>query len=820
MEYTLQQIASITRAKLRGKPDEKINKIIIDSRHVVDPTGTLFIAIKGIRNDGHFFIHDLIKKRNIRNFIVASNYQIPNEYSDFNFIIVDNPLYAFHALAADYRSRFNIPIIGITGSNGKTIVKEWLYHILQPYYRITRSPKSYNSQTGVPLSVLNLEPDTTLAIFEAGISQKNEMQNLSRIIQPTIGIFTNIGDAHQENFIDYEEKIVEKLLLFKSCDTLIFCADHELIDKVIKNTSWLNSCRKLTWSTKNKEADLRISAIEQQKGTTRITGLFQKQLISITIPFTDYASIENAIHCWITALYLQIPQSEIQQAMNTLTPVAMRLEQIAGINGCTIINDSYNLDIPSLTIALDYLMQQQHPNKTLILSDILQSGLPDNELYKRVASLINEKKINKLYGIGRSIYSHADLFSCEKEFFKSTDEFIDSFHASKFQNEAILLKGARIFEFERILAMLEQRVHLTTLEINLNALVHNLNYYRSKLKPETKIMVMVKAFSYGSGSYEIANLLEFHRVNYLAVAYVDEGIALRRSNIALPIIVMGPEDGSFRRMIEYQLEPEIYSFDVLQKFMQQIKIHQLQHIPIHIKIDTGMHRLGFLPDEITSLCHILKDNHLVQVKSVFSHLAASDEPEHDDYTHQQVETFVEVCKQIQSVLPYQFDRHILNSAGIERFPQYQFDMVRLGIGLYGINPFNQNKLKVVGRLKTHIIQIKHIKKGNTIGYGRKGMANKDTTIAVIPIGYADGFTRRLSGKGKVWLNGKYAPIIGNICMDMSMIDITNIQASVGDEVEIFGEHISVDELASITGTIAYEILTSVSDRVKRIYISE
>lgn len=819
MLFSIEKIAQITGAAIIGQKQGVVKRIIIDSRQLVAPEDTLFVAIRGERHDGHKFIAEVYQKKGIRYFLVEQPDVSLKEAPDISFLVVKNSLLAFQQIAAYYRQQFSIPVIGITGSNGKTIVKEWLFHILQTTFTVTRSPKSYNSQTGVPLSVFQLEPSSQIALFEAGISQKGEMERLQRIIRPSIGIFTNIGTAHQENFSTVEEKIDEKLKLFKNCQALIYSIDHLPIDERIKKTGLDRRCHLLTWSF-SRPATLQILSLKALGQKMQIRALYQQQELTIVIPFTDKASIENAIHCWLLSLYMGISPEIIARQMETIPTVALRLEQIPAINGCTLINDSYNSDLASLPVALDFLMQQQHPRKTLILSDMLQTGEPETKLYQKIAQLVAEKKVDRLIGIGQALYQHAGLFGCEKEFYLTTDEFIDRFQPSKFQHEAILLKGARYFAFERISALLEQKIHRTVLEINLNALVHNLNFYRAKLRPETRIAVMVKALSYGSGGYEIASLLEYHRVDYLAVAYVDEGVALRKANISLPIMVMSPEAGSIQYLFDYLLEPEIYSFEILQMVIEEAKKQQLTQVPIHLKIDTGMHRLGFMEEEIERLCNFLKNNNLLRVKSVFSHLAASDETIHDTFTLQQIEKFLHICQQIRENIGYPFDRHILNSAGIERFPEYQLEMVRLGIGLYGVSSFNQAQLQTVSKLKTHITQIKTIKKGESIGYGRKAIVDRDTTVAILPIGYADGYTRRLSHKGRVWLNGHYAPLIGNICMDMCMIDITGIPASVNDEVELFGPHVPVQELAEITGTIPYEILTSISERVKRIYINE
>ena len=816
MDYSLKQIADITGGKLIGDGTVTINQLITDSRQPVAASGSLFFAIKGPRNDGHQYIKDLIAKRNVVNFIVEN--EIHSEQK-INQIIVDNSVNALQKLAAYHRSIFKCPVIGITGSNGKTIVKEWLYQLLQSKYSIVRSPKSYNSQTGVPLSVWNLNEKTELAIFEAGISEQGEMSKLQAIIKPEIGIFTNIGEAHQENFYSIQRKIREKLNLFRDTKVLLYCLDHEAIAEEIED--WVNDNQQLVcWSAKQK-ADLQIiRQISQNNGTTLI-GIYKGVEITINIPFTDSASIENAINCWLLVLHLGIDKSVYQSEFAALSPVALRLEQKKGINGCSIINDSYNSDLYSLGIALDFLSHQQQLQKTLILSDILQSGRLDSDLYQHVADLIEIKQVQRLIGIGTSISSQASLFKVEKEFYTSTEEFISHFQPSRFQNEAILLKGARNFEFERISSFLEEKAHRTTLEINMTAMVHNLNYFKSKLRPGTKLIAMVKAFSYGSGSYEVANMLEYQKVDYLAVAFADEGVALRQSGISMPIIVMNPEASAFRLMIDFRLEPEIYSFKELRQFADMLKAYRIDNYPVHLKVDTGMHRLGFMPEEIDSLCEEIKKNKVLKVESVFSHLAGADEEQHDDYTIEQIELFQKICSKIQASVGYPLMRHILNSSGIDRFSEYQFEMVRLGIGLYGVIPSNQEQLQWVSTLKTSILQIKEIETGKTIGYGRKGKALRKTKIAVIPIGYADGYSRMLSNSvGRVFVNGLYAPVIGNICMDMCMIDITGIKANEGDEVEIFGKNVTILELADKMHTIPYEVLTSIAPRVKRVYVQE
>ena len=845
LTYSLKEVAFHTNGTLFTAREEDvfIKEILIDSRRLIHPESTLFIAIVTERNDGHRYIDELYKK-GVRNFLVSSldqsGHYLENTNEpgtaryNANFILVDNTLDALQKLGAAHRLHFSIPVIGITGSNGKTIVKEWLFQLMTRDKKIIRSPKSYNSQIGVPLSVWKMNPENEFALFEAGISLPGEMEKLEPIIRPTIGIFTNIGHAHDQGFRDLSQKVEEKLKLFVNSGTLIYCRDHELIhDKVMQEVS-LKKLKKFTWSRKQ-ESDLQIIRIVPGKSKeTNLTGIFKGTEIKINLPFTDEASIENAIHCWALMLMLGYKGDVISARMKTLVPVAMRLELKEAVNHCSLLNDSYNSDINSLGIALDFLNQQtQFIKKTVILSDILQSGLDPVNLYKEISGILSGKGISRIIGIGKEINSQAGQFPMEKTFFASTSEFFDRFLFSSLRDEAILLKGARMFEFERISNALQQKSHETILEINLDALIHNLNYYRSKLIPGTKTMAMVKAFSYGSGSFEIANLLQFHRVDYLAVAYTDEGVELRKAGITLPIMVMNPEEHSFDLLLQNNLEPEIYNFRLLRMLEQAISDYQGESgipLPVHLKIDTGMHRLGFDISEIDILVKRLRKNPDLCVQSVFSHLAASEDPAEDNFTKKQIESLRVTAERIQTGLGYSFLVHILNSAGITRFPEAQMGMVRLGIGLYGVgfNEEEQCNLRNVSTLKTIISQIKRVKAGETIGYNRKGVAQTDRVIAIIPIGYADGFNRRLgNGIGKVMINGVSAKTIGNISMDTCMVDITELVGSPdapaiseGDEVIVFGETYSINQLAHDLGTIPYEILTGISRRVKRVYYFE
>ncbi|RTL58881.1 MAG: bifunctional UDP-N-acetylmuramoyl-tripeptide:D-alanyl-D-alanine ligase/alanine racemase [Sphingobacteriales bacterium] len=824
-QYTVSSITEIVKGRLiKQSADAVIEHLQIDSRKITHPAESLFFAIITSHRNGHKYIDEVYKKGG-RNFMVSEE-PVTAKYAEANFIIVADTLKALQQLAAYHRKQFSIPVIGITGSNGKTMVKEWLNQLLEDRFNIVRSPKSYNSQIGVPLSVWQLYEAHELAIFEAGISQAGEMQQLADIIQPTIGIFTNIGEAHQEGFKNIDEKVKEKAILFQHAQQLVYCSDYTAINKTVS----LFNAKKFDWS-KNQKAWLTIKQIEKHNYETIIKAKYNDQPISITIPFTDDASIENAIHCWSVLLILPITQQEIQEKMKQLRPIGMRLEMKKGINNCTIINDSYSADLSSLQIALNFLSQQkQHSKRTVILTDFLQSGKTDKELYSSIAYELHRNNISRIIGIGEKIKELPDYFTLkEKEktttsFYSGVDDFLKGFDSNHFSGELILIKGARAFELERISRLLEQKTHQTVLEINLNAVAHNLKEFRKQLKSSTKIMAMVKAFSYGSGSYEIASLLQFHKVDYLAVAYADEGVELRKAGITLPIMVMTAEEETYPALAEYDLEPEIYSFNILQSFAAFLHKEGLQSYPVHIKLDTGMHRLGFMPEEIPELCELLKHKSYFKVQSVFSHLAASEDAALDDFTLQQYHLFSNSVKLIEDNLGYSFIKHIDNSAGILRHPQLQMDMVRLGIGLYGINSSNSPLLQLqeVSSLKTTIAQIKKIKANETVGYGRKGKVNKDSVIATVRIGYADGYSRKLgNGVGKMLVNGEAAPVIGNICMDMTMLNITGISnVNEGDDVIVFGQELSINEVAKAAQTIPYEIMTGISQRVKRIYFEE
>lgn len=818
MTLTISSIIPVIKAKSIGKTNIGIIETIsIDSRSLQNSEATLFFALKGPNHDGHKFIPELIAQ-GVTYFVVE---EIPQDLQNQAcFLVVEDTRIALQNLAAYYRGLFDIPIIGITGSNGKTIIKEWLNFLLSPDYNIIRSPKSYNSQVGVPLSILGINEKHELGIFEAGISTINEMQNLQKIIRPTIGILSNIGSAHDEGFDDAGQKIKEKLKLFKDSEVLI-CKKNKTIEQFLPALQ--NPRLKFfTWSSDNGKADVFIIATEKNDETTlKIT--HNNRCFVVKIPFTDSASIENAIQCFMVMLYLNYDEEIIAKRMWQLYPVEMRLKVKIGINNTTLIDDSYSSDFQSLKIALDFLEnQKQHSKKTLILSDIFQSGLNTDELYAQVSQLIISNKIKRVIVIGSVISKYKNKFSnCTA--FPDTETFLNQIEQLNFQNETILIKGARHYHFEEIVLALQQKTHETILEINLNAISHNLNYYKSKLQPNTKLMAMVKAYGYGNGGFEIAKLLEHHKIDYLGVAFADEGIMLKNAGILLPIMVMNPESTSYQAIINHKLEPEIYSIKGLQSFIKILQSKKIEQYPIHIKLDTGMHRLGFMEPQLDQLIQILQETKTVKVVSVLSHLAASDMPKFQDFTLEQIKKFDSWSSQIIAALAIQPIRHILNTSGISNYPVAQFDMVRLGIGLYGVSNDDdeQKNLENVGTLKSIISQIRTIEKGESIGYSRGFIATETTKVATIPIGYADGIDRKWGNqKGYVLIKGKQAPILGSICMDMLMVDVTEIDCKEGNEVIIFGKNPTVKYMAKVTETIAYEIMTSISQRVKRIFYRE
>jgi len=821
--YNLLSIAGIFGlGSVLKNPNRIIRQLLTDSRRLNSPDQTLFFCLKGKKNSLDF-IPELYNK-GVRAFVIPHLHQnsgqeifLIESFPEADFLAVPDTLKALQYLGAYHRKQFHYPVMAITGSNGKTIVKEWLYQLLSPEEHIIRSPKSYNSQIGVPLSVWGMSEDYSLGIFEAGISESGEMKALEEILKPNIGILTNLGTAHDEGFSNLEEKEKEKISLFRHSKALIYSPDYYTLQK-----SETEAKEIFTWSVRS-AATLEITETKILLYNTQIRALYRGKKINIEIPFTDRASIENAIICWAVLLYLHYSNEIIAERMTKLYSLGMRLELKPGIQNCSIINDSYSLDLPSLEIALDFLNQQSHDQKkTLIISDLLQSGMESRSLYRQVADLLSQKGVQRCIGIGPEIHNYQEYFSMEKEFYPSSSEFLRRFDPKNFHNETILIKGARVFEFEKITRLFEKKVHETILEINLNAIIHNYNYYRRKLDPKIKVMVMVKAFSYGIGSSEVASILQYHRVDYLAVAYVDEGISLRNSGINLPILVLNPDISGFAALIRYNLEAEVYSFRILKALSEFVLSQGKASYPVHIKLDTGMHRLGFNPEEVDELIQVLKRSPLIEVRGIFSHLASSEMEADDAFTQNQIRLFESLSEKIQKSLGYPIIRHIANTAGLSRFPNAHMDMVRLGIGLYGIGlPEETNSLQTVGNLKTSISQIRNINAGDSVGYNRSGILKRDSRIATVKIGYADGYRREFgNGIGKMLVRGQLAPVVGKVCMDMTMIDITDTGGEEADEVIIFNDQIRVENLAQEIGTISYELLSGISTRVKRIYYYE
>ena len=825
MKYTIEKITTLIGARRIGHNDANIGWILTDSRSLCFPEETLFFAIRTQRNDGHNYIPELYR-RGVRNFVVE---QVPsgagNELAEANFLKVTSTLAALQRLAERHRDEFDIPVVGITGSNGKTMVKEWLYQLLSPQMVVTRSPKSYNSQIGVPLSVWLLEKNTDIALFEAGISQTGEMQALRDIIQPSIGILTSIGQAHQENFRTMDEKCQEKLLLFHDAKTVIYNSDDEIVSRSMRRSGF--GGKKIAWSKEDPQATLYIKEVETKDNITRVAYVFNQTTEgTYHLPFIDEASVECSLACAATALHLGIDPETLDIRMSQLEPVAMRLEVKEGQHGCTLINDSYNSDLSSLDIALDFMSRRPDHNgrkRTLILSDIQQSGQKPDKLYSIVSELAEKRGVDKFIGIGSVIAEHKDRISItEKHFFADVPTFISSetFHA--LSDEVILLKGARQFGFDHITELLEQKVHETILEVNLNAVVANLNHYRSFMRPETKIICMVKADAYGAGAVEVAKTLQDHRVDYLAVAVADEGVTLRKNGITSNIIIMNPEMTAFKTMFDYDLEPEVYSFRIMDALIKAAEKEGITSFPVHIKLDTGMHRLGFDPEhDIDEVIERLHHQNAIIPRSVFSHFVGSDSNDFDRFSTHQFELFDKASTKLQEAFDHKILRHICNSAGIEHFPERQLDACRLGLGLYGIDSRDNHILNTVSTLKTTILQLRHVPKEETVGYSRKGILTRDSVIAAIPIGYADGLNRHL-GRGHAYclVGGKKAPYVGNICMDVAMIDVTDIDCKEGDTVEIFGEHLPVTVLSDILDTIPYEVLTGISNRVKKVYFQD
>ena len=791
-------ISALIGAHAIGEAEVDVQWLLTDSRSLCFPEDTLFFALCTQRGDGHRYIPSLYR-RGVRAFVVSEQPEIP--YPDAVYLLVPDTLRALQRLAERHRERFNVPVIGITGSNGKTTVKEWLYQMLSPERFVTRSPRSYNSQIGVPLSVWTLEEQTQLALFEAGISQLGEMEALERIIQPTIGIFTCLGDAHQENFQSLEQKCMEKLQLFRHAEVLFYPANDALIERCIEKSGFKGRLMPVSPS----EADR-------------------------LLPEGGDAPLLREGGCEVVAVcrYLGMSDDVIGERLSALQPVAMRLEVKEGRHNCTLINDSYNSDLGSLDIALDFMSRRPEGKDrahVLILSDIEQNGLPAEELYRRVAALVAGRGITRFFGVGENLCAQRAAFEAtgmERYFYESTEALLDSEAFQSLCNEVVLIKGARSFHFENVVEALEMKVHETILEVNLNAVVDNLNYYRSFLKPDTKMVCMIKASGYGAGSVELARTLQDCRVDYLAVAVADEGVELRRAGITSGLIIMNPEMTSFRTLFRYRLEPEVYSFRLLDALIEAAEREGITGFPVHIKLDTGMHRLGFDPlTDMPALIQRLQHQKALIPRSVFSHFVGSDSDGFDAFSAIQYDRFLQGSEALQAAFSHHILRHICNSAGIEHFPERQMDMVRLGLGLYGINPRNNQLLHNVSTLKTTILQIHDVPATETVGYSRRGSLQRDSRIAALPIGYADGLDRLLgNGHAYCLVNGQKAPYVGNICMDVCMIDVTDVDCKEGDTAIIFGDELPVSVLSDIIQTIPYEILTGVSPRVKRVYYKE
>lgn len=825
MTYTIEKITTLIGARRYGDKDANIGFILTDSRSLCFPEETLFFALKSGRNDGCNFIPELYR-RGVKNFVVTD---VPVDYKEnypgSNFLKVVNTLESLQRLAERHRDEFSIPVVGITGSNGKTMVKEWLYQLLSPQMSVTRSPRSYNSQIGVPLSVWLLNENSQIGIFEAGISQPGEMSSIRDIIQPTVAVLTNLGAAHQENFHSLEDKCREKLMLFHDAKTIVYNEDDKIVSKVVAEYDYKGE--KIYWSEKDKKAPFYVKSVEKKDNITKVTYIYNgSEEKNYSLPFIDDASITNSVICAVVALHLGVTSADLDDRMKQLEPIAMRLEVKEGQHGCTLINDSYNSDINSLDIALDFMNRRpdhKGRQRSLILSDIYQSGKTPDQLYRDVSSLCQKRGVEKFIGIGPELCEQADKIQIsEKFFFKSVDQFIHSEVFHSLRNEVILLKGARQFGFDKVTELLVRKVHETILEVNLGAVVKNLNWYRSFMKPETKLVCMIKADAYGAGSVEIAKTLQDHRVDYLAVAVADEGVTLRNNGITSNIMIMNPEMTAFKTMFDYDLEPEVYSFRLLEALVKAAEKEGITGFPVHIKLDTGMHRLGFNPKEdMDKLISRLKHQNAVIPRSVFSHFVGSDSDTFDDFSTQQFALFDEGSTKLQAAFDHKILRHIDNSAGIEHFPNRQLDMCRLGLGLYGINSRNNQVINNVSTLKTTILQLRHVSAGETVGYSRKGKIDHDSIIAAIPIGYADGLNRHLGNRHCYCLvNGQKADYVGNICMDVCMIDVTGIPCKEGDSVEIFGDDLPVTVLSDVLDTIPYEVLTGISNRVKRVYFQD
>lgn len=823
----------LPRSQRMVSPDIPVLHLATDSRQVADTQGVLFFAIRTRRNDGARFVPSLYRL-GVRCFVVddGTSTELRGEIDalpEANVWYVEDVVAALQRMAAYHRSQFDIPVVAITGSHGKTVVKDWLRRMLELDRKTVATPRSYNSQIGVPLSVWQMEPQHQVAVFEAGISMPGEMERLREVIHPTMGIITNIADSHDENFESRKQKLEEKLQLFTGCRQLIYCTDEDDIRSAVTSLPTLRAVTPVSWGSHPTD-DLCLLQRQVDRQRTILSLCWrQQEFFEVTIPFVDRASTENAMHCIVVLLLLGYAPAEVARRCADLPSVAMRLQLDEAVNGCLLINDSYSVDLNSLAIALDFMQQESlQQNRTLILSDFEQPGYSETECMQRVASLLRWSGVDRFVGIGPTLLRHQSLFApyggtC----YASTDEFLQKVGTASFHDQTILLKGTRPFRFERIAKMLRQRSHETAMQVDLHAMVHNLNYYRSLIRPTTKLMAMVKASAYGAGKAEVASVLQYHHVDYLTVAYIDEGVELRRCGISVPIMVMNPEEGGFDEMIRNRLEPDIYSFRILEQFAQAARtyVSEGDRLPVHVEVDTGMHRLGFAEADLPQVAQrLLQPDCPLRLASMFSHLACSEDAEMDDFTRTQIECFNRCCASMKRLMHTDdICCHILNSSGITRFPEAQMDMVRLGIGLYGISPEPevQAHLQPVSRLVTRISQLKSIPEGDSVGYNRRWVARRPSRIAILSIGYADGLSRHLGyGHGRVVVNGTQAPIVGSICMDMCFVDVTDVDCCEGDEVVLFGDATLLQQMASAAGTISYEILTSVSPRVKRVYFQE
>uniref|UniRef100_UPI004047F7CE bifunctional UDP-N-acetylmuramoyl-tripeptide:D-alanyl-D-alanine ligase/alanine racemase n=1 Tax=Algoriphagus sp. TaxID=1872435 RepID=UPI004047F7CE len=818
ISFTPSLLEKITGGAGLGKdPGQAIAQISIDSRQVLHPQQNLFVALKGAKADGISFVPELLNL-GVSYFLVDDQTSIPSSWLDRGYFIqVKDTRIALQSLATYQRVQFTKPVVGITGSNGKTIVKEWLGQVLSQQFAVAKSPKSYNSQVGVPLSIFGIQSYHQVALLEAGVSKTGDMDTLAKMIQPGLGIFTNIGSAHEEGFPDIKEKIAEKLKLFAGVNFLLYCKDHDLLAQEIEQQ--LPTEKRISWS-KKAGAEYLVSWKNQETHSRIVVMKSDGQTFTFQVPFTDQASLENVTHVILASLSLGQEVKSIQEGLSHLMPVDMRLTLKPGLNDSLLIDDTYNNDLAGLKVALEFLSQQRPKrSKILIISDLLQQGLPE-KVYKEVADLIQSYGIDQVIGVGTQIQHLETLLGKGVRTFSNTEQLLLELQPEQFQNDLILITGAREYTFERVVNRLQQRIHGTTLEINLNALTHNFNFYKRQLAPSTRVMVMVKAFAYGGGAAEIANHLQTLGTDYLAVAYTDEGVSLRKQGIQLPIMVLNPVEESFDLLSQYQLEPVVFSPEFFRKLGAYVQ-HQSLQLSIHLDLDTGMNRLGFEQEQLVELMDLIQQYPQLQLASVYTHLVGADEEVHDDFSLHQLQQFQEMSESICSILSYKPLRHALNSAGIVRYPDFQLDMVRLGIGLYGVEVTGKHdrSLKAVSTLKTTISQVKTLAAGATVGYSRKGSLPEGGRIATLALGYADGYDRRFSqGKGYVLIDSKKAPVIGNVCMDMVMVDVSAIPGvKAGDEAIVYGEEISLKELADCIGTIPYELLTNISGRVKRVY---